>query len=268
MDGKFSVCILLYGNYPKLAERCLNSIWASLPEGGNYIQDIRIATNNCSYTTRHFVKTWVGAATPEFKIPIIWYGTSANVFKYPLMRKMILEDEIEPGELVMWFDDDSYLTYEHGWWERVLQATKGHDMIGQNWSQPVQGRQWDWVITQSWYNPKVGKPRIIRGRRSFEFCQGAWWVIKTSVLRKYDWPTKTVQHCGGDSMLGELFRHQKLKRGKFDLGVRINADDKGKHSGARRRGHSESVVGKHFKGLEKNLPNHDFFIARTLHSIA
>ncbi len=44
-----------------------------------------------------------------YDIPVIHYICPQNACKYPLMRKMLLEDPRPPAELVMWFDDDSYL---------------------------------------------------------------------------------------------------------------------------------------------------------------
>ena len=49
-------------------------------------------------------------------------------------------------------------------------------------------------------------------------------------------------------MLGELFRHQGLRLGRFHGGVRINADAQGRHSKAKRRGVSENRVGWNFTG--------------------
>ena len=49
-------------------------------------------------------------------------------------------------------------------------------------------------------------------------------------------------------MLGEAVRQKGYSVNKFDYGVRINADQSGKHSSAKRRGHTEHVVGFRFSG--------------------
>ena len=49
----FSVCVLLYGDYPDLASRCLQSIRNS--DGAVYVQDIRLGLHNVSLATRKVV---------------------------------------------------------------------------------------------------------------------------------------------------------------------------------------------------------------------
>jgi hypothetical protein len=128
---------------------------------------------------------------------------------------------------------------------------------------PIQGKQWEWIKSQPWYNPSVGMPKKIRHRGkdtyAFEFCQGAWWVAKTHILLKHDWPLAEIRHNGGDSMLGELCRHQGLRMGRFYGSVHINADKQGRHSKAKRRGHSENRVGWNYAGQPLDATTHHQF---------
>lgn len=260
---RISLCALLFGNYPGLARRLLTSIADNLPEGEEHIQDIRLAVNNVSTETWDFVDRWIHDVHRRFGVRIIRYLTRQNRYKYPLMRRMVLGDPEPPAEFVTWFDDDSYFDeLQSGWWGRMLQMAERHAMLGQMWSLAVQGEQWAWIIQQPWYNPGVGKPPKRKGRPSFRYCQGAWWVIRSDVLRKYDWPCLELKHCGGDSMLGELLRHRGLTIGEFDEGVRINANEKGQHSKAGRRGFEEPVLAKHFCGGKMDLSHQDFDLER------
>jgi hypothetical protein len=145
----------------------------------------------------------------------------------------------------MWFDDDSYLCGEPGWWDRVLAAASDHDMIGKHYRRVLEEAQWRWIRRQPWCDPDLGKPRAFRFRRtpSIRFCTGGWWVLRSEVLASHDWPSVELRHRGGDLLLGELLRHRGLRMGEFEEGVRINADEGGRHSKARRRGFDEDPLG-------------------------
>ena len=146
-----------------------------------------------------------------------------------------------------------------------MDAATEADMLGKIYFQRLQGKQWDWIIDQDWYNPSVGKPPIKRRKNSFVFATGGWWVIRTELLKKWDWPTPELKHCGGDSMLGELIRHQKYTLSGFETGVKINADDRGRHSKARPRGESWNrvLLGINGRCEEKDFLHQHFEMSRT-----
>ena len=52
----FSVCTVLYGDYPQLAERLLDSLKLRA-----HVQDFRIGLNAVSGRTRELVETWAKA---------------------------------------------------------------------------------------------------------------------------------------------------------------------------------------------------------------
>ena len=265
MSKRFSIHALFYGDYLDLAQRCLTAFEPTLHEGAAYITDFRLGLNSVAPPTQRFVVHWAQQVWQSWQIPVHIYVTDKNVFKYPLMRRMFRDPEAPLAQFVMWFDDDSFLTGQPGWWSRVLAAIEGQDMIGQAWFLPIEGNQWNWIQQQPWYNPDAGPPPMQRGRRCFSFCQGAWWVLRSRVVHDYDWPIPSLRHNGGDSLLGELFRHQGLRKGRFDYGVRINADDAGQPSRAARRGHSESVIGKDDRpGATEDLSHHDFELEKIL----
>lgn len=250
---KITTCVLLYGDHPDLARRCLSSIFANLPKGSAYISDFRLGLNEVGEASRDRALSWAKRVLAEFGIPTTFYTPERNVFKYPLMRRMFYS-HTRPSEYIMWFDDDSFFAELTGdWWSKLMSEMENHAITGQHWLMPLMGNQWKWIQAQSWYNPQVGEPKLYRGRRHLTFCQGAWWVAWRDLLEKYDWPIPELRHNGGDSMLGELLRHQGIKMGRFvgrstKNGIRINADNAGSFSKAKRRGYTESRIGWDYTG--------------------
>jgi hypothetical protein len=262
--SKISLCALFFGDNPQLAHRCLGSIWPRLSSGKAHIGDVRLGLNQISPATRSIVDWFTANVQSHYSVPVLHYDCEGNACKYPLMRRMLLTDPRQPARYVMWFDDDSYLDGGPGWWADVLSRMDSAAMLGKIYSQPMRDRQWEWVLHQAWYNPAVGKPPLRHNKRSFVFATGGWWVIRTDILQQWDWPTVELKHCGGDSMLGELLRHQGLKLENFDLGVKINADDRGRHSKARPRGESWNRVLLGVRGwsAEKDLSHQKFDMVR------
>lgn len=245
----FTVCVLLYGSHTELAQRCLNSIVT--PESVGYIKELRIGMNCVCGHTSLIVEEL--AKSNIDKYPIDLYSTNENTFKYPMMRNMFyhLPDDAD----VMWFDDDSYIC-EKDFWPRVSETFKPEiDMLGQIWQLKYQGNQKAWIRHQPWFNADVWRdePTYMR------FCQGAWWVAKRELIRECNWPIPELKHCGGDSMFGEVLRHKRKVIKHYDYGVRINADEHGRHSAAKRRGYTERVIGYDYRGSPLSTAHQDFF---------
>lgn len=262
MSEKISICVLFYGDYTELARRCLRSVESSVSAGQSHIGDFRFGLNSVSPCVHQYVTAWGQRIGKRYDIPVHCWQTRENAYKYPLMRRMFHDTPLH--ELVMWFDDDSYLDdpLSSRWWPAMLAEAKQHDMIGQFWLMPVQGNQLAWIRQQPWFNPAVPLPPPKKkgyAKPAFEFCQGAWWVAKSRRLLAVDWPVPELRHNGGDSMLGEVFRHQGWTMGRFHGGVHINAGHDGKASTSVRRGHSERRVGADFDpDARPDLSHQDF----------
>jgi len=261
---RITISALFYGDYPQLAERCLGTLAGSLLEGEDYLQDIRLILNDCCPETYCFATDWATRVQDLHGVPVIRYVTEENQCKYPLMRRIWWDDPQKPASLLMWFDDDSFLDHpKPGWYADIVDQIQGCDMLGQIWHQPMLGNQWAFIVQQPWYNARAGQPPRYKGRRCFRFCQGSWWVARRDVLHRYDWPTKALKHNGGDSLFGELCRQQGLRLRHYDRGVRLNADEKGRHSKSLRRGRSEPNLGRHYKPqVALDLSHHNFNLAR------
>lgn len=235
MTSDFTICVLLYGDYLELAERCLRSIASTIRPGD---LNLRVGMNACSAATKEWVRSWV----PD---ECIW-DSSENIHKYPMMRRMVHGDRPIETPYTMWFDDDSYLDgFSLGsvagggyWLGQVEQAMVNSDMIGAVYGIRWNGQQREWVKDQPWY---AGKDPA--SRTNIRFATGGWWTIRTELLRGWDYPWPELDHRGGDVMLGELLHQQGLRLNHFNTGVRINADSKGRESKAPRRGFDSRPIG-------------------------
>jgi hypothetical protein len=235
-NPKFTVCVLLYGDFLNLARRCLEPLF-KLRESG--LVDLRLGLNEVSQPTRDYIKEHSLGASQGIDV---WLE-NPQVYKYPMMRQMFHSKPIETP-YVMWFDDDSYVK-DASLLTQVETQMVDCDMLGSVYTIPYGNDQKEWCKSQPWY---VGKPLSDKPR----FATGGWWCIKTDVLKRFDWPTPELKHCGGDVALGILISQNDLKLKHFNKGVAINANAQGKESAAERRGASktEKPIGKGFTKLQ------------------
>lgn len=232
----FHVCALMYGNHHDLASRCLSSI-ARLAVSP-LVGDVRLGLNQVSPQTRtlvhDFSKTMADAGVT---VHVYRHPANHNNMKYPTMREMFYGKVPLTQDCVMWFDDDSCFTGSDpaGWLTKVAEAMKTATVIGAPyfqrlpWSPDVAAK----IAKQPWY---TGMPM----NAVVEFATGGWWTAKREFLVTWDYPFSYLWHNGGDRLLGELLRQQRLPVGKFREGLAINANEHGHESRAKRRGYSSS----------------------------
>jgi hypothetical protein len=212
------ICILFYGageKYLQLARRVLNEPMRLL--AGRNIE-FRFGCNAIGNPTRAFLQQQLD---DHFKSAAV-IEQPANLFKYPMMRKMFKHAPIT-APVTMWFDHDSYIepdTNTDNWLTRVVRQLSGCDMIGSVRKNSLSTEQTAWVNAQSWKTDDCVS-------RYVQYVNGSWWAVKTSVLNEYDWPPTNLQQKGGDILLGELFRQQNRRLCHFRDGVRINVNDAG-----------------------------------------
>ena len=257
-----TICALFYGDHAALAARCLGGLDDNLAAGRPFIGDIRLGLNEVSRGVTDYILGWAEEAAIRHSLPILVYRPDCNAFKYPLMRRMI-HGEVHGhplGDLVMWQDDDAHL--EQGFdWKHMLDFMARQDMIGHIYYWYVQGAQAEWVKRQPWHDPRVDGTETRNGRPVFLFAQGSWWVIRSEILQRYDWPIRELKHNGGDALLGELFRQQGLRLANYSHRVRVNADEEGRDSKAKRRGFSELPLGVNLAAsFNKDLSYHNFAV--------
>jgi hypothetical protein len=251
MPQAFHIGVLLYGDYPDLAEQCLRSIWETA--NWDVIADIRIGLNAIGHATR--LRLCDIALAERFERPVFIYQETEgqNVGKYPLMRRMLygqVEQPLLTAPYWMWFDDDSYIATERfcqnmelvpetlrqegrAWWSRVAEIMKNTDLLGSPYSLKCPFKPWQRVAISRmpWYANKS-----VTERHKPTFVTGGWWVARIEKLQRWNYPFPEIHHNGGDSILGELARQQNWTTTKFNEGIAINAGKTGRESGAKRRG--------------------------------
>lgn len=250
MNG-FSVHVLLYGEHLDLAKRCIGSILQKMDE--KLIGELRIGLNKVMPETRQLVIEGL----KDLPFPVWIYECKKNALKYPLMRRMFYDPK-RPIILpyIMWFDDDSCIVAsDKSWWKRAHAMIQQADMIGDLWRLRIQGKQAAGLKAQSWYRGVEIHPK----GHMLKFATGGWWVIRTSLIQKFNYPWIELTHNGGDSTLGEVFRQQGLRLVSFREGLWINADSTGAPSSAPRRGVKKRVVWYDYDPKKKvDLSHHEF----------
>lgn len=240
----YSVNVLLYGDHAALASRCLSSLLPALSP--KYVHTVRVGLNYVSDTVDKIAQIFArGVASADMRCLLFREKYNANVFKYPLMRRMLYGppqgDDLaypldERETRVMWFDDDTYLTTDkpREWFSDVELAWRaaGTKLMGGIY-QP--GYRWNdheraAITAQPWCRNVA----VLATKPSF--VTGGWWVADLEFLRKWGYPFPELQHNGGDVLLGEVCRQQGVRLATFRKGVAINADEFGKESAAIRRG--------------------------------
>jgi hypothetical protein len=238
----FTVCVLLYGDYPDLARRCLSGI-SILARSG--LISLRIGMNSVSNATEDVVAA-MGLRECVFA------QSRENIKKYPMMRRLFSAPEAtDPydvcltSEFVMWFDDDSYITATSPctWLGRIRQAMTTVDMLGSIHTISLKGGQAEWIKTQPWY----AGTRIAPWHR-VSFCTGGWWTIRADILQRFQWPIPELLHRGGDVMLGALCHEHGFRKSHYREGIAINADDQGRESRSPRRGYDSHPIGWDYVG--------------------
>lgn len=229
-----SVNVLLYGDYPHYAQRCLNSIARTLDPG--HVSDVRVGLNDVSRATLANLAAFGRAVS----VPVYAFAeaNNRNVLKYPMMRRMFYSPSHPIAVTkVMWFDDDSFVkpeTKSH-WWAACEQTMDTLDlklvgsMYRPRYVWTVQERAK--ISQQPWYVD--GSPLTVMPR----FATGGWWTADLAFLRQWDYPVRELRNNGGDVLLGEICRQTRVKIDHLGKAwVAINTGDSGRESGAARRG--------------------------------
>jgi hypothetical protein len=225
MGPRVRLFALLYGDYPALHERLLQSLCRAVPDS----VPVRLWCNQVGEETRRRLEadrrgSWSVIARRD------------NVPKYRAMREMFREihDPACEAEWVVWFDDDSWIEAKD-WFPAMRDVLRPREVCyaGEPWGIHYLPGQWDFVRAAPWFRGK--EPPLHQGKPVFWFAQGAYWWLRTDVLRATDWPDPRLSHNGGDSLLGEAVRQQGLPLTPCSYGVRVND--------ATRRGISERPAG-------------------------
>lgn len=259
MTAKFSLNVLLFGQHVQLHTRCIESIRHSLESDRlGLVSEVRVGLNRVHPMAERIAAELAqssGRCVIAYKPD--WPPAPSPAYKYPLMRKMLYDPQYPSSEFVVWLDDDSFLLRTPRWWESVLERFSEYDILGYLRRKTLNGQQHVWLPRQPWFNPKVGLPAEIT------FPQGGLAAWRLASLRKFNWPWPELRHCGGDSWLGELCRHQGLRLGPLPAGGVTNASLSGEADKSDRRGFSEAELGANLE--PPTYDQHNFLCERTVY---
>jgi hypothetical protein len=227
IGGKFTVCILLYGDYPALAQRCLGSILDHTPPGR---LDIRVAANQVSRRTWDYLNGFTPATItriyPDWSDP----NDPQARKKYPAMREMFWDDTCPiTTSYVIWFDDDSHVV-SSDWLdllaERIVQGHPHgcrlygpryvHDLMyfrkrGYHPEKWFQQAPW-W--RQRWLHMERGT-RLAPNGSQIVFATGSFWALATEAIRAAHIPDQRLVHNGGDICIGAQVHQAGFKLADF-----------------------------------------------------
>jgi hypothetical protein len=229
----FTLSALCFGDYEELGIRLFRS-WGDYADFG-LVSDIRIGLNAVPEAIQQVYFRYLKTIIPQ-TLPVTFYSEkdNNNVGKYPLMRRMFYDPEapISETNLIMWFDDDSFLTGPCIFPEikKKFSLETSSVLLGSPYRISPRGKQLENIAKQPWYRLKF------EVYHKFLFVTGGWWVARYSFLKEWDYPFPQIHHNGGDTVLGELVRQQGKKIIPHRYGVAINADSFGRESKAVRRG--------------------------------
>ena len=218
-----TICMLLYGDYPDIHNEAIRGLLHSDLSNA----EVRIWCNAiCRDTFRLLLRM------PALGWRI--YVNSANKPKYKLMRD-IFNDKRSPitTPWVTWLDDDTLLQ-KKSWaieTEAFLRRSPSVDYCGRETNGRYYKGGYELVKASPWYK------QVPFGKGISKHVYGAYWWMKTEVMRALDWPDKRLSHNGGDWLLSEALLQQGYKQVSFYDGVKIQIR-------APRRGLSEVSLGR------------------------
>jgi hypothetical protein len=174
-----------------------------------------------------------------------WQAYEGNMPKYQVMRHLWHEnpETVPTTPWVLWFDDDTHIVAPD-WWEKTrafLEAKKAENICyaGFKWYKHHEPGQAEFIEAAEWYKgvPWEQCPTRRKGVRKpgITFANGAYFWLRSDVMRQINWPDPRLVHNGGDTLLGEAIRQQGLPFHELKYGVKGND--------ARRRGRSDTPAG-------------------------
>lgn len=222
-----TICVLLYGDYYDLHKRTLSQL-INNTDANKY--ELRIGCNEVCQQTFDWIEQHVMS-----KIRAKLYIEKENICKYPIMRKMFVDLNTK---WVIWFDDDVRIV-DTSWLEKLLADMKKNTHIGcfgKQFFYHFRGHMEAFYKNATWYR---NKPFLVDPKRQMkksDFMAGAFWAMKTAIIKKLDWPDRRLVSCGGDVALGVALHQNDVQLMQSYEGILVN-------DGAKRRGVSEPVAG-------------------------
>jgi len=216
-------CVLTYGDYPHIIERCLKSIYEHTDQS---LFELRLGMNAVSERSKRVIFDFLNSYAHN--VTAI-YEADPQIYKCPMMHKMFHDPAHPLADWIMWFDDDTRVT-NHDWIKVLGQNIdkqftkqdtlypKGYHMFGKVYFFHYRGNQINatsrngrgWIEQASWY---AGRPYRLDHRDGkalpkSDFCTGGWWIITRQALEAIDWPDLRMKQRGDDVIMGEALYQQ------------------------------------------------------------
>lgn len=239
IGGSFTLFILMYGDYPELHKKCLESVLATTHPGN---VEIRIGCNQVCSETRTYLKH----KHKEGRVGRI-YNWEENLRKYPAMRLMFHDADVPiDTKWVIWMDDDTVCNKRSDWLtllakEIISHSESGHHLYGPPYFTHLGPSQITWMREGNWYR---GKPWADKKGRSapngtcVHFASGSFWCVSTEAIKVCDIPDARLTNNMGDIVNGAAL---------YQNGYKLRAVSHNKSwvtwSGAPRRGVTEKPKG-------------------------
>jgi hypothetical protein len=227
-----SILIGLYGDYPELSLRAVNSV---LDNAIDHSFHLYVGMNECCPKTiaamRHLAD--------EGKINAL-IESRRNLNKDPMMRLLI---DLVDTRFLLWMDDDSHLL--PGWQEAIgdFLATSGgaFDVAGHVFYSNRTDKYQEFCRLRPWY---VGDDHWFDPDHANRvwFATGGLWLARTAFLRWHNFPDRCMVKKQDDLLLGDLISQQRGRLLHFPNSIMdcVRISDAGDHG---RRGTGEGDDG-------------------------
>jgi len=234
-EPKFTICVLTYGDFPRLARQVIESIQRFCPRSE---YQLVVGANAVGVETRAYLEARKNAGGLDRLIL-----SPANLNKCPMMRRLF---EHVSTEFIWWFDDDSYVAAPDAlsqWlacaraapestvmWGELCRCTRTIDFTDlENAVDFVRRAPWyRGLPPPSWRAGGKGEFNFQNrncGDGRWDFITGGCWLIRTGAVRALDWPDRRLIKLGDDVFLGEAIRQQGWSLGNIGRpGVAISTE--------------------------------------------
>lgn len=215
LESPVTVCILFYGDYPKVATRCLTSLLQNTERSA---YRLRLGLNSVSEAT----ESAIAQLLPHFDVEMI-VRSPVNLYKCPMMRRLFHDQPIETSWTI-WFDDDSYV-HRNDWLQMLMFQSRLNpsiDMWGKRCFIRGTDAHRNFIRRAPWYRGLIEEPDDRPGHCRLNFAVGGFWAIRTEWIYRLDWPEPRLLQFGEDYILGEALRQNGAQIGNAFSGVAID----------------------------------------------
>jgi len=210
------ICILFYGATPthaELANKVLNPQMAALASSGCFF------IFGCNAVGADTCRTITAARRGAYKNSIV-VSSDDNIYKYPMMRKM-LDSMPENIEMCIWFDHDSHLLTPDvdRWLTRLQGQLISNDVLGSVHKMPLSETECE--IAEKLWGEDVTMPAYVTS------LNPSWWAASSVSEFRHHWPPAELGQKYGHVLFGEFIRRRNLRLAHFRDDVAVNVNGSG-----------------------------------------